>query len=172
MDLLLISLRLLHIVPGVLWAGWAFALPLFIEPASRAAGPAGGAYMQALAGKTPLVKFMTWAPILVIVSGLWLLWIVSGGLDTAWLGSLHGATLFTGSLIGIAAFVYGMLFVRPLAARMGQIGAAIAASGMPPTPDHLAELGIVRDRMRRNARVIGVLLAVCVAIMGTARYVY
>lgn len=170
MDLLL--LRLLHIVPGVLWAGWAFALPLFIEPATRAAGPAGGAFMQALTGKTPLVKFLTWAPILVIVSGVWLLWIVSGGLDPIWLGSLHGATLATGSLIGIVAFVYGMLFVRPLAARMGQIGGAIAASGMPPTPEQLAELGNIRDTMRRNARVIGSLLAMCVALMAVSRYVY
>lgn len=171
MELLTI-LRLLHILPGVLWAGWAFALPLFIEPATRAAGPAGGAFMQALTGKTPLVKVMSWAPVLVITSGIWLLWLVSNGLDPDWLATTHGAVLFTGSILGISAFVGGMLFIRPLAVNMGKIGAQIAASGAPPTPEQQAALGTIRDQMRRNTRVIGIILALCVTCMSTARYLF
>lgn len=156
MELLTI-LRLLHILPGVLWAGWAFALPLFIEPATRAAGPAGGAFMQALTGKTPLVKVMSWAPVIVITSGIWLLWLVSNGLDPDWLATTHGAVLFTGSILGISAFVGGMLFIRPLAMKMSK------------TTDPAA-LSAIRDQMRRNTRIIGIILALCVTCMSTARY--
>ncbi len=155
---LLTVLRLLHILPGVLWAGWAFALPLFIEPATRAAGPAGGAFMQALTGKTSLVKVMSLAPILVIVSGIWLLWLVSNGLDPDWLSTTHGAVLFTGSMLGIAAFFGGMFFIRPLAMKMVRLA------------DQPAQLAEIRNAMRRNTRVIGVLLACCVACMASARY--
>lgn len=158
MELLTI-LRLLHILPGVLWAGWAFALPLFIEPATRAAGPAGGAFMQALTGKTPLVKVMSWAPVLVITSGIWLLWLVSNGLDPDWLTTTHGAVLFTGSILGISAFVGGMLFIRPLAMKMGK------------TTDPAALIAI-RDQMRRNTRIIGIVLALCVTCMAISRYLF
>jgi hypothetical protein len=51
----MIVLRLIHIFAGIVWAGWAFIQLGFIEPALKAAGPAGGAFMQALTGKTRLL---------------------------------------------------------------------------------------------------------------------
>jgi hypothetical protein len=135
MDGLMITLRLVHILLGVIWAGWGIALALFINPAIGIAGPAGGQFMQALAGKTNLVKVMTIAPILVIITGIWMLWVVSGGFNTSWMMSTHGMTLLIGSTLGIVAAIYGLGFVRPLAMQMGQLGAKIAASGAPPTSE-------------------------------------
>lgn len=171
MDVLMITLRLVHIVLGVLWAGWAFSLALFVEPASRIAGPGAGPFMQALTGKTPLVRVMMIAPLFVIGSGLWMYWIVSGGFNSAWIASVHGTTLTLGSVIGIGTFVYGILMVRPLALRMGTLAGEIGAAGQPPSADQLAEMQVLRTNMRVRGLTIGILLAVCVALMAAARYV-
>ncbi len=172
MDTLLIVLRLIHILCGVLWAGWTFSLALFIEPAGRAAGPAGGTFMQALAGKTKLITVMTIAPVLAILSGMWLLWIVSSEFDPVFVGSFHGQFLLTGSILGLSVFVYGLLMIRPLAQRMGTIGAAIAASGGLPSETHLTQLAATRAQMRTRGMVATVMLAVCVAIMAVERFVW
>lgn len=171
MMTLLLVLRLIHILCGVLWAGWAFSLAMFIEPAGRAAGPAGGAFMQALTGKTKLVTVMTIAPILVIVSGLWMLWIVSGGFDSAWVASLHGQATLLGSILGLAGFFYGMLMVRPLAQRMGALGAAIAAAGAPPSTEQMEQLTTLRTSLRSRGLVTALLLGGSVAFMATMRMV-
>lgn len=171
MDILMIVLRLVHIVGGVLWAGWAFVLPLFVEPASRIAGPQAAPFMQALTGKTRLVQVMTFTPLLVILSGLWLLWKVSGGFSGAYLTSVHGLTLLTAAVLGILGFIYGILMVRPLGIRMGQIGQEIATSGQPPTAEHLQELSLIRDRMRVRGRTIGWIILTSVAGMAVSRYV-
>lgn len=172
MDGLMITLRLVHILLGVIWAGWGIALALFINPAVGIAGPAGGQFMQALAGKTNLVKVMTIAPILVIITGIWMLWVVSGGFNTAWMMSTHGMTLLIGSTLGIVAAIYGLGFVRPLAMQMGQLGAKIAASGAPPTPEMQAEMGALRQKLLVGGKVVAVLLGATVLLMAAARYVY
>ncbi len=170
MDALMIVLRLTHIILGVLWAGWVFALPLFVEPASRIAGPAAGPFMQALTGKTKLVMTMTIAPLFVIASGTWMLWKVSNGLDSYWMTSHYGMSLFTGSVIGILAYVYAMSLLRPIAVKMAALGAAIQASGSPPTTEHQEQLAGLRAGMRVHSRIVAVALLICVAIMATSRY--
>ena len=171
MDVTMITLRLIHIVGGVLWAGWAFGLPLFVEPAARAAGPQGGPFMQALTSKTPLVTVMTLTPILVILSGVWLLWIVSGGFDVAYMESRHGITLTTAGAISIVAFVYGLIMVRPLGIRMGQIGREIAMAGNTSTGELLQELSGIRKALKTRGQIIGWLILFSVVGMAISRYV-
>ena len=171
MDIEMIVLRLIHIVGGVLWAGWAFGLPLFVEPAARAAGPQGGPFMQALTARTPLVTVMTITPILVILSGFWLLWIVSGGFDAAYMGSRHGITLSTAGVIGAIAFVYGLIMVRPLGIRMGQIGRDLSVADTPPTDELLQELNQLRASLRNRGQVIGWMILLSVIGMAVSRYI-
>ena len=171
MDMLMIVLRTVHIVLGVLWAGWAFSLTLFVEPASRHAGPGAGPFMQALTTSTPLVKVMIVVPLLVIASGLWMLWIVSGGLDAGWAASRHGMTLLIGSTVGILAFAYGMAMVRPVAMKMGQLSGEIMSGGKPPTAEQLSSLQTLKQHMRTRGRLIAIMLAISVTLMAAVRYV-
>jgi len=172
MDVLMVVLRSVHIVLGVVWAGWTFSLAMFVNPAVMQAGPAGGQFMGALAGKTKLVPVMTVAPILIIITGLWMLWIVSGGFNAAYMGSTHGIVISTGSLVGIIAAVYGLGFVRPIAARVGKMGAQIAASGAPPTQEQVAEMGVLRGKLSVGGRNVAVLLLLTVLLMASARYIH
>lgn len=85
MNILLAFLRLIHIFAGILWAGWAFILLAFIEPAVKAAGSEGRKFMPSLSGKTKLIPAMAAALLLVVLSGVIQFWFVSGGLSGAWL---------------------------------------------------------------------------------------
>ncbi len=120
MDVYMLGLRVIHIFAGVLWAGWAFALVSFIEPATRAAGAEGGKFMQALVGKTKIVQTMTVAPLLVIFTGLLMYWRVSSGLNGLWIASGPGLALTVGSLAGIIAFISGLVINRPAAERLAE----------------------------------------------------
>jgi uncharacterized membrane protein len=170
MNVEIIVLRLLHIVLGVVWAGWAVSLWLFVEPATRDMGPAGGMFMQNLTGKTPLIKVMTIAPLLVIIAGFRLLWISSGGFDGAWITTTQGATLTTGSILGTLVFVYGMLVMRPAGTKMGVIAKQIQASGQPPSQEQVAQINSLRETLKSGGKIAAILLLVTVALMSVARF--
>jgi hypothetical protein len=171
MDVLLLTLRLLHIVLGTMWAGWAFALVLFIEPAMRASGPVGGAFMQAVATKTKLVTTMTFAPIVIIVSGTWMYWMQADGMSAAYLASGFGIMMTTGAAAGYAAFLLGAIMIRPASVRLGAIARSLQTAGAPPSADFAAEIASLQRRMRMGGRIVAVILDVCVACMAAARYV-
>jgi hypothetical protein len=172
MDILIAVLRAVHIVGGVIWAGWAFSLALFIQPAVAAMGQQGGSFMQAVTQRTQLVKVMSYTSLAVILSGIWLLWIVSSGFSSLYMGSTHGITLSIGVLLGILAYGHGMSYMRPRAARMGQIGAAIAASGQPPTPEQLAEMGRISGEIQSGSKLTAWILGITVLTMAIHRYLH
>jgi hypothetical protein len=171
MDALIIILRALHIGAGVLWAGWAFCSAGFVVPAVRAMGPAGGAFMQALTTKTRLVQIMSWAPAIVVVTGLLMFWEVSGHFDAAWFASGQGTTLTIGSLAGLSAFTMGFLVMKPTASRIAKLGRTIATAGAPPTPEQAAEMGHLQAKMARGGSIAAWLLAVAVLGMAVTRFV-
>ena len=48
MELLLLVLRLVHVVGGILWVGFAVFVPFYLAPAIAEVGPDGGKVMAAL----------------------------------------------------------------------------------------------------------------------------
>lgn len=170
MDVYMLILRVIHIFAGVIWAGWAFALVSFVEPASRAAGPEGGKFMQTLVGKTKIIQTMTVAPLLVILTGLLMYWRVSGGLSGLWIVSGPGLALTLGSLAGILAYVSGLVISRPAAARLAALSKDMQSAGGPPSPEQMAELGAQQERLSKGGRYAAILLAVSVIGMSAARF--
>lgn len=171
MDALIITLRALHIGAGVLWAGWAFVSAGFVVPAVRAMGPNGGAFMQALTTTTRLVQVMSWAPVIVVVSGSLMYWEVSGHLDAAWLSSGQGTTLTIGSVAGLLAFTLGFLVMKPTSGRMGKLGREIAAAGVPPTSEQAAEMARLQAKLTRGGNIAVWLLGTAVLCMAVTRFV-
>ena len=172
MDVYMLILRVIHIFAGVLWAGWAFVLVGFIEPASRAAGPEGGKFMQTLAGKTKIIQAMTVAPLLVILTGLLMYWRVSGGLSGSWISSGPGLALTIGSLAGILAFVSGLAINRPAAERLAALSREMQSAGGPPSPEQMAELRAQQARLSKGGLYVAILLVVSVFGMSAARFLY
>jgi hypothetical protein len=86
MNPLVAVLRLIHILVGVYWAGTIFFFVTFLEPSLRSLGPDGGKVMVRFFERGYL-KLLPSVALVTILSGLWMLWIVSGEFDPAWMGS-------------------------------------------------------------------------------------
>jgi len=170
MNPLVAALRLIHILGGVYWAGTIFFFVTFLEPSLSSLGPDGGKVMIRFFERGYL-KLLPIVAIVTILSGLWLLWIVSGGFDRAWTGSASGIALSTGGTIAIIGFAVGMAVMRPAAARIWDI-----ARKLPQETDEtarnalMAEMGRLRSRSQFAVRVVFSLLVLAVGLMATARY--
>ncbi len=170
MDPLILTLRLIHIVLGVFWAGAMIFVALFLVPSVRDAGPDGMKVMAALQRR----RFMDVMPIvaiLTILSGAWLYWRASVGLQTAWITTPVGLTLTAGAVAAIVAFAIGVGIMRPAMLRAGAL--ARAAAEAPERPEHagqVAEAQRLRARSAAAGRVVAALLAVATACMAVARY--
>jgi hypothetical protein len=170
MDTYMVVLRIVHILAGVFWVGAAFTTILFLQPTAREVGPAAGPFMAHLAGKKRLVDWVLRAAGLTILAGLLMYWRVSGGLDGDWIASAPGLALTIGALCGIGAFSLGLSVVRPSIMATLAIGAEVAASGGPPTPEQAAKLQELQKRGKAVGQIIVPLLVIAVSGMAAWRY--
>lgn len=170
MSLVLTALRLIHISAGVFWAGTAIALAAFIMPAVKAAGPAGGEFMQKLIQHTRLSFFMNLSSLLTSLAGIALYWIISGGLSLNWLTTGHGLGITLGSIAGLLEYFSGLLIIAPTAKRMEALGVALQAAGGSPTSAQLAEMGTLERKLGSSQVRGAVFLAIAVIGMAIARY--
>jgi uncharacterized membrane protein len=158
-------LLFLHILGGIVWAGGAITLTLFIVPSVLDAGPAGGAVMANVTKRRMPTMLMT-AAIVVVLTGLrlYMMRFVPG-----WLATPQGVVLTLGAILGLGGFVIGVFIQRPLVNRMTALAMKVAASGAPPTPAQAAELQSMRDRLRRLALITGLHLLGAATLMAFHR---
>ncbi len=171
MVFILTALRLTHIFSGVFWAGTAIALVAFIEPAIRAAGPAGQTFNMRLFQHTRLSFFMNLASLLTALSGVVLFWIVSGGDLLAYITTSTGLAFTIGGAAGLLEFFNGMLVMGPTAAQIGALGAQMQTAGGPPTQVQLVRMATLQERLGKGGQYGAALLAVAVIGMAVARYI-
>ncbi|HYC31694.1 MAG TPA: hypothetical protein VEB59_05355 [Gemmatimonadales bacterium] len=169
-DALLVVLRLIHVVGGALWVGMAVYTTVYLVPAIQDAGPDGGKVMAALQRRGILTVLPALA-LLTIVSGGWLYWRASAGLDGGFLRSGVGLAFGLGGLASVAAYVLGITVLRPSMTRaaklMGEIG--------PDTSEgerraRLEEAGRHRARGAMAGQIVAALLLLALAAMAVARY--
>jgi uncharacterized membrane protein len=160
-----VSLILIHVACGVVWAGGVISMGFFIIPAVMEAGPSGGAVMGGVVKrKFPVV--MVSLAVLVVLTGLRMYMV---RFSSAWLGTPEGIVLTLGGLAGIAALGIGIGIQKPATERMAALGAQIAAAGVPPTAEQAAELAALRARVLKIGRVLAVHLIVAVLCMASHR---
>jgi len=158
---ILLTMRGLHIVLGVFWAGTMIFTAIFLVPSIRDAGPDGAKVMAGLMRR----RFLTVLPVvaaLTILSGLWLYWFDSNGFQAPFMRSRMGMTLALGALAALIAFVLGVGIVRP---------AMLKAAALSQDPTQLAAAQALRVRAAGFGRVVALLLGVAAAAMAIARYV-
>jgi hypothetical protein len=169
MNALAITLRLVHILGGVYWAGTMFFMVTFLEPTLRSMGPEGGKVMGGLAARG-FMKVLPIVSLLTLLSGLWLLWILSGGFDSSYMGSKLGMALSTGGGFAIIAWVLGLTIIRPATMRMAQIGGSMAQADEASRNALSGEVNQLRRRVGTWSKVVFALLVGAVALMAVARY--
>lgn len=166
MDILIA--RLLHIGAGVVWAGTVITFGRYVEPTVNEIGESGPRFMQALE-RRGFTNFMLAMAVTGILSGAYLYWRVSGGLQAAWITSGFGLTLTVGAITALAAFALGPLFYIPAGKRIQAINKTAGAGG--PSPEQRAELGAIGHRLAKVGIWSMVLLGITVLTMAGARYV-
>ena len=166
----IVVLRAVHIVFGSFWVGTVLAGTFFFFPSARAMGVEGGKYIQRLmAGKYP--KVVSSAAGLTLLSGYRLIWIVSGGLTAAWAQSRYGIALLSGTIDATIAFVVGIVMVKKTGEKMAALGAQIAASGQPPTPEQGAQIAAYQKTQKLGMYITSVLLTLTLLAMAVARFI-
>lgn len=172
--MLLLTLRLIHVLSGIFWLGSAAIGAYFLFPALRAAGPSASPFMYQLMERQKLSVTVTVAMTLTILSGLglygWLIAVTHGQFARSRMAMVLG----TGAILSIvAAGVAGAISsptsrkLRAMSERLQEV----QRGGGAPSPEMVAELTRLRDRMGRAQSVIAALLILAASTMAVARYV-
>ena len=162
-------LRLLHILSGAFWYGAVIFTARVLMPSLRAAGPAAGPVMAQLNQRRMSMALMG-AAIVNVSTGIWLMFVMSGGAMGPYMRSSMGRTFAIGGGLAIVAMIIGMAMAPPAVRRLGQIAAAAAKRGGPPTPEEGAEIERLQGRMRVSTTLVATLLTLAVSAMAVARY--
>jgi hypothetical protein len=170
MDVLQVVLRILHIATGIFWVGTAWFFFAFVEPTTKAIGPAAGPFMHHIVRQRRVTRAVIGVSTINVVVGLLLYWRASAGLDQAWLRTGTGIGFTFGAICALAAWVLGLWMIGPTIEKLDHTATAIGGAGRPPTPEELGRLGALQDRLHRIGQADVTLLAGAVLGMATARY--
>lgn len=160
-----LALIILHVTFGVIWAGGAIALGLFVIPSVVEAGPAAGPVMAGVARRR-LPTVLTTAAAITVLSGIRIFWV---RFSTEWLQTPEGLVLLVGAAFGLEAFVLGVFVQRPTTMRIGALGAAIASSGGAPSQVQRDEIKALQGKLRTIARLTAWSLIVATVLMASHR---
>ena len=161
-------LRLLHILSGAFWFGAFIFNVRFLMPSLRAVGPGAGPVITQLNQRGLTAAFMG-AAIVNIGSGIWLMFITSGGAPGEWMKTGMGRMIGVGAVCAILAMIVGMIVNPPAVRRMGQLAAAAAKRGGPPTPEEGTEMQRLQQRMA-SGNIFVAILRRWRSAMALARY--
>lgn len=174
MDLLsnhwaLIALRIAHIGGGILWVGSASLFLFLLLPTARATQSAGQQFMENFGPR--FGKMMGIVTTVTVVAGALLyMRFFASGLD--WIWTTGAGLAFTiGALAAIASYVLGSAYLSKMQARVGALGAAMAAAGGPPNPAQLAEMKQLQSALQKAYWFDFALLMLAMVTMAVARYV-
>lgn len=165
MLILFSVLRFLHIIAGILWAGGALALTLFVAPTMGAVGDAGKQFAGHLMGKTRFSLYMAVTGLTTVIAGSILYGIDSNWFQSSWMMTATGSVFGIGAAFGIAAFVFGMM--------LGNANTALAALGAQiqgkPNAEQAAALQALLKRQKMSSQVNMICMFISIACMASAR---
>lgn len=166
----ILTLRLVHVLGGILWVGSAVFMTVFLMPALARSGVNPGPIMAGLQQRR-LDTILPVVALLTVLSGLRLLWIMSGGLDATYFAHASGLTYGLSGLVTIVAFVLGLLVARPTMFRAGELARQLATAQDDDTRVRLkAEIGRLQRRGAVAREATMWLLVLAAAGMAVARY--
>jgi hypothetical protein len=171
MDILHAGLRLIHILSGVFWVGFAVFVPFYLAPAIQDVGPDGGKVLVALQ-KRGLLTVLPVLALLTLLSGAWLYWRDSGGRLHEFAQTGFGMTLFLGALSAIVAYAIGMAYSRPAMLKAMALMQSVAGAASDEERGRIMQQAAVyRTRGANGTRIVAVLLILATAAMALARFV-
>ena len=150
---LIATMRAIHILSGITWAGFAVVLAAIVMP--NLAPEGRGAFGQYMTKSGSRIAGI--AAALTFLSGLYLMWRLHSGDHSA-----TATTLGIGALLAILAGIAGGAISGRAAAQLGKL---------TPGPDTAAKAAALRDRLILGGRITAALLVLSIICMAIARYV-
>jgi len=169
MNALMITLRLLHILGGVLWVGMMFFSTFFMMPAIGEAGPEGAKVMAGVMRRR-LPQIMPVTALVTILSGAWLYYRDSAGFQPAFMHSPMGMALGTGGVLAIVAFLIGVIVIRPNMMRAVALTQEAMQAPAAERESKMAQAAAARARGHTAELLVAFLLILAVAAMAVGRY--
>lgn len=169
MNGLVLTMRLVHVLTGVFWAGGVFLMNSFIGPSIAAAGPEGLKVMTELRRRA-MHQWLLIIATITILSGLVLVWIDSQGFQPAWFATGMGRGISTGMLAALLAWILGLFFIRPAMEQMTEIGGRIAQAAPEARGALVEQMTAIRTRMIKFSATAALLVLIAVVTMAIARY--
>ena len=170
MDLVLLALRIVHIASGVMWVGGAALFFFYIEPAMNTLGPDAEKFVDEVINRRKAPIYFVTVSTLVVLSGAVLYWRDSNGLQGSWITTPTGLALTFAGVAALIAWLGGNLLIPRTLGRLTVIGAEMKAGGGPPSPELMARMHAVQERLRLIGLVDIALLTIAVVGMAVARY--
>ncbi len=164
-----LTLRILHIVTGVFWAGTIFFTVSYLMPTLRELGPDGGKVFATLRRR----RMFTAVPVVALISvvtGLWMYGLRAGG-GSGWARTPEAMSLGLGAVAGVLALLIGLLGMRANSLKADDLSKE--AAQMPAGAERDAKMALIqkmRVRATMSARAVATLLLITVVTMAVARY--
>ena len=155
------TLRILHVLGAVVWAGGAMFALVILGPGVRAAGEAGQRFMKALGERGGPARLMGPAGIVTVLTGIGLYW------QREWWREPFidpvRTVLSVAAILGILVFTVGMAVGMPMQKRMARVAKSIGPGG--PTPEQQSELKRLGQRVGVFGTTFSWLLVVVLVLM-------
>ncbi|HEX6845001.1 MAG TPA: hypothetical protein VF235_07800 [Actinomycetota bacterium] len=170
-DAYLVTLRIVHIVTGVIWVGSLFVVVVFVQPSAATLGSAGAPFMSELRRRR-FVDVVFLDAVFTVAAGAFLYWHDWRQQPNFgdWIGSSFGAWLTVGAILAIAGLGVAAFVTRPSIVRLVSLGRQVAESGGTPMPETAARIGALQHRLVVAERVSFSLVLLAVVAMASARY--
>lgn len=166
-DVVMAVLRAIHIVGTVVWVGGTVVVAGYHEYVIDPGDPERT--LRRMAEYDELSTMVGLSGIVGILAGLVMYWLVSGGLDVAWITSTYGLTITVGGVAGLLAVAIAIPFIGFTNNRSVELYDEVKhAEEM--TDDQAAEVRRLRSRLHTGERAAAVFMLLAVLAMATAQY--
>ncbi len=160
MDAYMFIVRLVHIFAAIFWMGTTLFMVAFLEPVIQALGPDGSKVMQKLSGGTRFPLAIALGGWITVIAGVLLYWPFTGFSPAVMFGARLPLTI--GALAGILAGFTGTLIQGRDSGQLTALGKKMATQGGPPSPEQLAQVGVLQHTIQRGSRLSAFLMVVAV----------
>lgn len=166
-DLLMAVLRAIHIVGTLFWVGATLLVAGYHEYVIDPGAPKRT--LQRMAEYDEMSTMVGISGIVGILAGLILYWIVSDGLDMAWITSTYGVTITVGAVAGLIALAIAV----PLVGLTNNRSVALyeeVENADQLTEEQETEVERLRARLHNGERAAAVFMVIAVLAMAMAQY--
>ena len=166
MDYYLLVLRILHIGAGVFWVGSVLVLAFMINPALQATGETGQKFVDYLIKNRRFGTESSGAGAMAGIAGILLYWRDSQGFTSAWMQSSAGIGFGIGAVLGVIAFIFGVLTDRKLKATT-QLREPLESA---PSDEQMSQLQLLGKQQTTYLNICAVTLTLSLWVMAVSRY--